>query len=147
MDLISIKIQILGGNLFKNPGFKSPSGKVNFFVPFSFHFHINYKKLHTFLFNHFLISCFTNQISIKKEVFNMFYLISKSLKKIWKKWLKTKVCSFAWRILNKNKKDKKIFDRSGDLNPRFLSKTFPPKIWILWEIRSIELAVLRISLL
>ena len=34
IDLISLKIQILGGNLFKNPGFKSPSGKVNFFVPF-----------------------------------------------------------------------------------------------------------------
>ena len=70
IDLISLKIQILGGNFFKNPGFKSPSGKVNFFVPFSFsfHFHINYKKLHTFLFNHFLISCFTNQLSIKTNI-------------------------------------------------------------------------------
>ena len=40
IDPISLKIQILGEILFKNPGFKSLSGKVNFFVPFSFHFHI-----------------------------------------------------------------------------------------------------------
>ena len=30
----------------------------------------------------------------------------------------------------------------GDLNPKFLNK-FPPKIWILREIRSIELKVLK----
>ena len=33
----------------------------------------------------------------------------------------------------------------GDLNPGFLNKTFPPKIWILREIRSIELTVLKKS--
>ena len=32
-----------------------------------------------------------------------------------------------------------------DLNPRFLNKTFPPKVWILREIRSIELTVLKKS--
>ena len=36
--LISLKIQIVGGNLFKNPGFKSPLGKVNFFCPILFSF-------------------------------------------------------------------------------------------------------------
>ena len=44
----------------------------------------------------------------------------------------------------KRKNDKKITFLDGDLNPGFLNK-FPPKIWILREIRSIELAVLRIS--
>ena len=34
--------------------------------------------------------------------------------------------------------------RSGDLNPGFLNK-FPPKIWILREIRFIEPGVLRTS--
>ena len=29
IDLISLKIQIVGGNLFKNPGFKSPLSKSN----------------------------------------------------------------------------------------------------------------------
>ena len=33
----------------------------------------------------------------------------------------------------------------GDLNPGFLNKTFPPKISILREIRSIELKVLKKS--
>jgi hypothetical protein len=33
---------------------------------------------------------------------------------------------------------------NGDLNPGFLNK-FPPKIWILREIRSIELTVLKKS--
>ena len=32
-----------------------------------------------------------------------------------------------------------------DLNPGFLNKTFPPKIWILREIRSTELTVLKKS--
>ena len=32
-----------------------------------------------------------------------------------------------------------------DSNPRFLNKTFPPKIWILRKIRSIELTVLKKS--
>ena len=45
----------------------------------------------------------------------------------------------------KIKRTKKIFDPSGDSNPRFLSKSFPPKIWILREIRLIELGVLRTS--
>ena len=43
IDLISLKIQIVGGNLFKNPEFKSPSGMVIFC--FCFYFHILHKKL------------------------------------------------------------------------------------------------------
>ena len=38
IDLISLKIPIVGGNLFKNPGFKSPLGKVKFFCPIFFSF-------------------------------------------------------------------------------------------------------------
>ena len=45
INLIFLKIQIVGRNLSKNLGFKSPSGKVKFFCPISFHFHILHKKL------------------------------------------------------------------------------------------------------
>ena len=38
IDLISLKIQIVGRNLFKHPGFKSSSGKVKFFCPVFFSF-------------------------------------------------------------------------------------------------------------
>ena len=43
----------------------------------------------------------------------------------------------------KKKNGKKIDPPHWDSNPRFLNKTFPPKIWILREIRSIELTVLK----
>ena len=42
---------------------------------------------------------------------------------------------------------KKLTLPHWDLNPGFLNKTFLPKIWILREIRSIELTVLKKSLL
>ena len=45
---------------------------------------------------------------------------------------------------NEKKTGKKITLPDGDLNPRILNK-FLPKIWILMEIRSIELTVLKIS--
>ena len=73
---LSMKIQIIGGKITENLVFKSPLPKGNIFCPFSFHFQILHKKLHIFVFNHFWISCFTNQISIKTKIFNMFYLIS-----------------------------------------------------------------------
>ena len=62
-----------------------------------------------------------------------------------KKWLKTMICSFLWLIWKwKEKGTKKIDLPDGDLNPGFLNK-FPPKIWILREISSIELKVLKKS--
>ena len=46
---------------------------------------------------------------------------------------------------NEKKKEQNFLTfRSGDLNPGFLNK-FPPKIWILREIRFIEPGVLRTS--
>ena len=61
-----MKIQIMGGNITGNLGLKSPLQNVKKkFVLFSFHFQILHKKLHIFLFNHFWISSFTNQISIR----------------------------------------------------------------------------------
>ena len=45
----------------------------------------------------------------------------------------------------KRRMAKKFTLLRGDLNPGFLNKTFPPKIWILREIRSIELTVLKKS--
>ena len=47
--------------------------------------------------------------------------------------------------MKKVKKKRKLALPNVDLNPRFLNKTFPPKIWILREIRSIELMVLKKS--
>ena len=56
------------------------------------------------------------------------------------------IFSFLRRIWKwKEKRTKKnLTFPDGDLNPRFLNK-FPPKIWILREIRSIELTVLKKS--
>jgi hypothetical protein len=60
-----------------------------------------------------------------------------------KKWLK--ICSFLWLIWKWKEKGTKILTfPGGDLNPGFLNK-FPPKVWILREISSIELGVLRTS--
>ena len=78
-DLIlgsSMKIQIMGGKMTENLGFKSLLRKVKICLSFfSFSFQILHKKLVIFVFNPFWISCFTNQISIKSKIFNMFYLI------------------------------------------------------------------------
>ena len=73
---LSIKIQIMGGKITDNLGFKSPLRKVKIFVLFPFPFQILHKKLYIFVFNLFWISCFTNHISIKTKIFNKFYLIS-----------------------------------------------------------------------
>ena len=65
-DLISgsslhMKIQIMGGKITENLGFKSPLRKVkNFLVFFSFHFQILHTKVDIFYFNHFLMSCLMN---------------------------------------------------------------------------------------
>ena len=45
----------------------------------------------------------------------------------------------------KGKEKKKNGKKNWDLNPGFLSKTFPPKIYILSDIRSIEMTVLKKS--
>ena len=67
-----MKIQIIGGKMRKS-GIQIPASEGHFF----FHFQILHTKLHISDFNGFLISCFTNQISIKTNIFNVFYLISK----------------------------------------------------------------------
>ena len=65
-DLISgsslhMKIQIKGGKVTENLGFKSPHLKVKKFLSFfSFHSQILHTKLVIFDFNHFLISCLVN---------------------------------------------------------------------------------------
>ena len=51
---LSMKIQIMGGKITENMGFKSPLRKVKFFfVLLSFHFQILHKKLHIFVYYHF----------------------------------------------------------------------------------------------
>ena len=64
-----MKVQIME---IRNSGIQIPAleGQI------SFHFQILHTKLHIVDFNGFLISCFTNQISIKTNIFNMFYFIS-----------------------------------------------------------------------
>ena len=47
------------------------------------------------------------------------------------------------KVKKKRKMAKNLTLPHWDSNPRFLNKTFPPKIWILREIRSIELTVLE----
>ena len=56
---LSMKIQIIGGKITENLGFKlvlvqipAPEGQ-NCFVLFSFHFQTLHRKLHIFVFNHF----------------------------------------------------------------------------------------------
>ena len=114
-DLVTMKIQFMGGKITENLGFESPLQKVKKNCPFSVHFEI----LHIFVFNHFWISCFRNQISIKTNIFNMFYLITKQ---DIKKWLKSKIPSFLWRIWKwQEKKGQKIFD--------LLERGFEPQIF------------------
>ena len=134
IDLISLKIQILGGKvLFKNPGFKSLWGRVKFFAIFIFLFTFlilsikNWILKHKlpFLYTHKILFCiFFYQLNINKNRF-----IMDKIKKVKKK----------------RKMAKNLTLPHGDLNPGFLNKTFPPKIWILREIRSIELTVLKKS--
>ena len=77
-DLISSPSPSMGGKITKNLKFLNHHSEgQNIFCPFSLHFQIFHKKLHTFVFKHFWISCFTNQIWIKTNILNMFYLISK----------------------------------------------------------------------
>ena len=49
------------------------------------------------------------------------------------------------KVKKKIKIAKNLTFPNGDLNPGFLNKTFPPKIWILREIGLIELTVLKKS--
>ena len=49
------------------------------------------------------------------------------------------------KVKKKRKMAKNLTLPHWDLNPEFLNKTFPPKIWILREITSIELTVLKKS--
>ena len=61
------------------------------------------------------------------------------------KWLKTKICSFLWRIWKWKEKGAKKFDLPWrGFEPRIFNK-FPPKIWNLREIRFIKPGVLRTS--
>ena len=55
---VSMKIQIIGGKITEN----LHSGRSIFLFFFLFIFKFSIKKLHIFVFNHFWINCFTNQI-------------------------------------------------------------------------------------
>ena len=58
---LSMKIQIMGGKISENLGFKSPLRKVKkILFLFLFHFQILHTKMGIFEFNNFLISCLIN---------------------------------------------------------------------------------------
>ena len=84
LDLIpsplpSLKIQIMGGKIRKSGArIPNPEGQKKILSFFFFSFSNSPYKLHIFVFNHFLISCFTNQISIKTNIFNILYWISEA---------------------------------------------------------------------
>ena len=81
------------------------------------HFPILHKKLRIVIFNNF---CFTNQISIRTSIFNMFYIISGKQNKISKndEGQNTQFC--VKNLKMKRKKDNKCLTFwSGDLNSRF----------------------------
>ena len=67
--LYSVKIQIMGGKIRKS-GVRIPTLEGQIFLSFSFS--NSPYKIANLCFDHFLISCFTNQISIKTNVSNMF---------------------------------------------------------------------------
>ena len=81
LDLISgsslhMKIQITGGKITENLGFKSPLRKVKIFCPFFIHFQILHKNCISFTI--FSISYLQSRfLSIKPKIFIMFYFISK----------------------------------------------------------------------
>ena len=68
-------------------------------------------------FNHFWISCFTNQISIKTNIFNMFLFHFQLIKQDIKKWLNSKIHSFMWRIWKE--KEKRTKSGAGIWTPDF----------------------------
>ena len=58
---LSMKIQIIGGKITENLGFKSPLWKVKIFLSFFlFIFKFFTQKWVSLIFNHFLISCLVN---------------------------------------------------------------------------------------
>ena len=78
-----LEIQMKGGKFFENLGFELPLLKVKIcFVLFLFLFKFSLQNCISLFLTHVLISCFTNQISIKANIFNVFYFIKKTRYKI-----------------------------------------------------------------
>ena len=141
IDLISLQIQIFGGNLFKNPG------KVNFFVPFSFYFltlHNSWILTHKILFFTFFCQLNINRNRCIEQILFYFCLICYCTRKVVYVFVFSFLC-IKWKRQRKKEKWQKIWPSYTGIQPKILNKTFLPKIWILREIRSIELTVLKKS--
>ena len=141
IDLISLKIQILGGKvLFKNLGFESQWGRVKFFAIFLFSSTFFILTIKNWILKHCIL---TGYIEIKLNLFNI---------PIFNWWKKIKKKDFMCQysvVYGEYENEKKTGQKNltfpdVDLNPGLLNK-FPPIIWILREIRSIELTVLKKS--
>ena len=80
---------------------------------------------------------------MKYNLFNIpIFLYIQLVKEDNKEYFMWQYSVFYGEYENENKMGQKnLTFPDGDLNPGFLNK-FPPKIWILREIRSIELKVL-----
>ena len=130
----SMKIQIMGGKITENLGFKSPLRKVKKFLSFFLFifkfFTQNWVSLILTIF-WYLVLLFRNQIKHVENVCFYWYLICKTR---YSKMAKNKDIQFLRRILKWTEKGQKkcLTYRSGDSNPRF-SVIFPPMIWIFME--------------
>ena len=134
IDLISLKIQILGGKvLFKNLGFESQWGRVKFFAIFLFFFTFFILSIKNWILKHKLPFLYINRLHRNKIKFVQYtyfywYLIGKRRRVI------CQYSVFYGEYENEKKTGQKnLTFPDGDLNPGFLNK-FPPKIWILREI-------------
>ena len=112
----SVKIQIKVGKIVQKSGVQIPAPEGQFFLPFFFSFSDSPYKI--VCVNHLLISCFTNQISIK-HMFSTCFIWFLNNKTIYQKMVNIKDTQFCVKNLKmKRKKDKNILTfRSVDSNP------------------------------
>ena len=135
---LSMKIQIMGGKITENLGFKSPLRKVKknlFFFLFIFKFFTH--NWISFILTTFwyLVELIRYQIKDVENLCFYWYLICKTR---YSKMVKSKNMQFFMENLKMKKKDKFFLTfRSVDLNPRF-SVIFPPMIWIFMESEKIK---------
>jgi hypothetical protein len=122
-------------------GVRIPVGRVKLFAIFLFFFIFFILAIKNGILKHILPFLYINSLHRNKIKFVQYIHLSLLIFN----WFYVSIFSFLWRIWKwKENGTKNLTFPDGDLNPRFLSK-FSPTIWILREIRSIELTVLKKS--
>ena len=134
IDLIFLQNSNLGReSFFQESGVRIPAGEgeifwhFSFFLPFSFSPQITeYQSIKDFCISTGYICL------IYVPIFTDINLVKEDI-----------IFSFLWRLWKWKENGTNKFDLpNGHLNPGFLNK-FPPMIWILREIRSIKLMILK----